>query len=57
MSWWPKPNIWRHSGLDVGYWSSGCEKWFQDRKERIRKGDARLKSTEAWRSSLARNQK
>ncbi|KIJ24890.1 hypothetical protein M422DRAFT_126992, partial [Sphaerobolus stellatus SS14] len=54
-SWWPKPNIWKHSGLDVGYWSTGCEKWFQDRKLRIQKEDVQLKSSERWRSSLVRN--
>ncbi|KZP01974.1 hypothetical protein FIBSPDRAFT_771417, partial [Athelia psychrophila] len=28
-SWWPKPNIWNGSGLDVGYWSPTCEVWYQ----------------------------
>ncbi|KIJ25964.1 hypothetical protein M422DRAFT_123787, partial [Sphaerobolus stellatus SS14] len=54
---WPKPNVWKNSGFDIGYWSSGCEKWFQDRKQRIRDGDVQIKTGEKWRSSLVRNRK
>ncbi|KAG2127268.1 uncharacterized protein EDB93DRAFT_1096601, partial [Suillus bovinus] len=28
-SWWPRPNAWNVSGLNVGFWSAHCEDWFQ----------------------------
>ena len=28
-SWWPSDLVWASSGLNVGYWSSSCEEWFQ----------------------------
>ncbi|KIK42501.1 hypothetical protein CY34DRAFT_83476, partial [Suillus luteus UH-Slu-Lm8-n1] len=29
LSWWPRPQAWAGSGLDVGFWSERCESWFQ----------------------------
>ncbi|KAG1721117.1 hypothetical protein EDB19DRAFT_1646668, partial [Suillus lakei] len=29
VSWWPRPNAWNASGLNVGFWSARCEDWFQ----------------------------
>jgi len=29
LSWWPRPQAWAGSGLDVGFWSSQCKDWFQ----------------------------
>ncbi|KAG2039457.1 hypothetical protein BDR03DRAFT_860197, partial [Suillus americanus] len=29
VSWWPQPNAWNVSGLNVGFWSACCEDWFQ----------------------------
>ncbi|TFK46530.1 hypothetical protein OE88DRAFT_1609706, partial [Heliocybe sulcata] len=35
-SWWPKAHAaWRTSGLNVGIWSYGAEKWYQQRLQRI----------------------
>ncbi|KAG2100705.1 uncharacterized protein F5147DRAFT_655494 [Suillus discolor] len=31
VSWWPRPNTWNASGLNVGFWSACCEDWFQGR--------------------------
>ncbi|KAG1833611.1 hypothetical protein DFJ58DRAFT_847797 [Suillus subalutaceus] len=28
VSWWPRPQAWAASGLNVGFWSSRCESWF-----------------------------
>ncbi|TDL13537.1 hypothetical protein BD410DRAFT_701897, partial [Rickenella mellea] len=35
-SWWPRPNAWEGSGLNVGYWSETCEEWYQRRLAEIR---------------------
>ncbi|KAG2084396.1 hypothetical protein BD769DRAFT_1374932, partial [Suillus cothurnatus] len=29
VSWWPRPNTWDASGLNLGFWSARCEDWFQ----------------------------
>ncbi|THH14954.1 hypothetical protein EW146_g5451 [Bondarzewia mesenterica] len=52
MSWWPQHKTWCESGLDVGYWSSLCEDWFQNRLSQIRDNWATLRSAREWRSSL-----
>jgi len=31
VSWWPKENVFTSSYLWPGYWSRGCEDWFQRR--------------------------
>ncbi|KAG1721993.1 hypothetical protein EDD22DRAFT_790507, partial [Suillus occidentalis] len=31
VSWWPRPNAWNTSGLNVGFWLAHCEDWFQGR--------------------------
>ncbi|KAG2109495.1 hypothetical protein BD769DRAFT_1365361 [Suillus cothurnatus] len=38
LSWWPRPQAWAGSGLDMGFWSSQCEDWFQKRLENIHQG-------------------
>jgi hypothetical protein len=40
-SWWPRPQAWAVSGLNVGFWSSRCESWFQSRLDNIRQGVSR----------------
>jgi hypothetical protein len=52
MSWWPKHSTWVSSSLNVGYWSTGCEEWFQLRLAKIRNGTAELKTTAKWTSAL-----
>jgi hypothetical protein len=52
MSWWPKNSTWNNSSLNVGYWSTGCEEWFQRRLANIRDGTATLKTTAKWTSAL-----
>ncbi|KAK0185699.1 hypothetical protein F5146DRAFT_937387, partial [Armillaria mellea] len=29
LSWFPKPAAWELSGLNIGFWSSDCESWYQ----------------------------
>ncbi|KAG1870015.1 hypothetical protein F4604DRAFT_1584129 [Suillus subluteus] len=41
LSWWPGPQAWSGSGLDVGFWSARCESWFQTHLENIRQGVSR----------------
>ncbi|KAG1725147.1 uncharacterized protein EDB91DRAFT_1062411 [Suillus paluster] len=35
---WPRPQVWTASGLNVGFWSGRCESWFQSRLGNIRQG-------------------
>ncbi|KAF7971128.1 hypothetical protein HWV62_22004 [Athelia sp. TMB] len=51
-SWWPKPNIWKGSGLDIGYWSPTCEIWYQIRLKAIHEGKATVRTASEWRKSL-----
>ena len=52
MSWWPKHSTWVKSGLNVGYWSKGCEAWFVRRFDAIRSGSATLKTAGQWKEAL-----
>jgi hypothetical protein len=54
LSWWPKHSAWIKSGLDVGYWSGNCERWFQIRLENIRLGDTKLRSGQEWTQVIGR---
>lgn len=54
LSWWPKHSAWAKSGLDIGFWSNSCEKWFQLRLERIRAGNANLRSGQEWTQAITR---
>jgi len=54
LSWWPKHSVWIKSGLDVGFWSEGCENWFQLRLEGIRVGNAGLRSGQEWIQAIGR---
>ncbi|KAG2141207.1 uncharacterized protein EDB93DRAFT_1089504 [Suillus bovinus] len=38
ISWWPRPQAWATSGLNVGFWSTQCEQWFQKHLDNIRDG-------------------
>ncbi|KAG1899886.1 uncharacterized protein F5891DRAFT_894264, partial [Suillus fuscotomentosus] len=40
MSWWPTPQLWSSSGLDMGYWTHSAEQMFQLRLKMIRQGEA-----------------
>lgn len=51
-SWWPRACAWTGGGLNVGYWSQGCEFWFQSRLQLICEGKAHSKSPTQWRDTL-----
>ncbi|KAI0634147.1 hypothetical protein C8Q77DRAFT_1056369 [Trametes polyzona] len=53
LSWWPKPNIWEKSSLNVGYWTPWCEEWFQAVLKRHLSGNAVLKNSSAWKDALS----
>ncbi len=52
-SWWPKHATWKGCGLDVGYWSSSCETWFQNRLRAIRNGTAIPRTAKEWKNALS----
>ncbi|KAG1739616.1 hypothetical protein EDD22DRAFT_959348 [Suillus occidentalis] len=43
VSWWPRPNAWNASGLNVGFWSARCEDWFQGRLGNLREGVSHMR--------------
>ncbi|KAG1744796.1 hypothetical protein EDB19DRAFT_1632566 [Suillus lakei] len=45
VSWWPRPQAWAASGLNVGFWSMQCEEWFQKRLNNIQEGVSRVRNT------------
>lgn len=52
MSWWPKQSTFVRSGIWPGFWSRGCEEWFQDRHSRLMAGTADLQSADNWSKQL-----
>ncbi|KAJ7217087.1 hypothetical protein GGX14DRAFT_390918 [Mycena pura] len=50
VSFWPHPIAWEQSGLNVGWWSPDCEKWFLKHQEVLAGGDFKLKTQQQWRS-------
>ncbi|KAF8592246.1 hypothetical protein K439DRAFT_1313778, partial [Ramaria rubella] len=49
---WPKHSQWAVCSLNMGYWTSSCEGWFQIQLEEIRQGKAVLRNGAGWRSAL-----
>ena len=56
-SWWPKPIIFEKSGLYIGYWTTACEAWFQNRLQKIRAGCESVKNGQEWRAGPIKFQK
>ncbi|KAJ3484378.1 hypothetical protein NLJ89_g11985 [Agrocybe chaxingu] len=52
VSWFPRPNAWASSGLDVHQWNVECEDWFVWHRKEITKDKAQLKHSNAWRKDL-----
>ncbi|KAG6849548.1 hypothetical protein H0H93_007563 [Arthromyces matolae] len=55
LSWWPKPSAWDHAGINLGFWSEDCERWFQNQLTKFRNGDFILKSSSTWRNGVKFN--
>ncbi|KAK6966445.1 hypothetical protein R3P38DRAFT_3337965 [Favolaschia claudopus] len=52
VSWWPKPNAFSHSGLNIGFWSLDCEYWFQHRLAKIRSGEEKVHTQAEWKNCI-----
>ncbi|TFK34302.1 hypothetical protein BDQ12DRAFT_570871, partial [Crucibulum laeve] len=51
-SWWPKATIWENRGMNFGYWTTDCEKWFQKRLGDIQCGTATPRTAKEWTNIL-----
>jgi hypothetical protein len=52
LSWWLKPAMWETSGLNIGYWSEDCERWFLSYLDKCRTGVAELRKPSEWRHMI-----
>ncbi|PBK83280.1 hypothetical protein ARMGADRAFT_945059 [Armillaria gallica] len=52
VSWFPKNASWRGCGMDVGFWSSDAETWYQRRVARYLGGDFKCENQTEWKRSL-----
>lgn len=44
--------MWEGSGLNVGYWSEDCEKWYQNHIKKCIAGTAMLRNPAEWRHAM-----
>lgn len=51
-SWWPQFHQWEDSGLDVGYWGSYCETWYQNRLNKLLSGELTVRGGREWKVAL-----
>ncbi|KAL0575103.1 hypothetical protein V5O48_006853 [Marasmius crinis-equi] len=51
MSWWPQPNQFDTGGLNIGFWTRDCEKWFQNRLRECRSTPKLMNATK-WRNAM-----
>lgn len=49
-SWWPLPLIWQNCPANQGYWTDGCESFYQERLADYRSGKAGPMSVTEWRN-------
>nr|GAT56215.1 predicted protein [Mycena chlorophos] len=52
LSYFPLPQAFEASGLNVGWWSYNCEKWFCQVLTDMEQGKARLRTQGEWRNVL-----
>lgn len=64
VSWWPKQSAWEISGLDMGYWTSDNEEWYQRQlctiSAHLQEGrpvQGLLKNAKQWRNALKSNKR
>ncbi|KAK7001232.1 hypothetical protein R3P38DRAFT_2390482, partial [Favolaschia claudopus] len=48
VSWWPQAGAFFRSGLNVGWWTSDCERWFQEIMGEFRDGKAVVLNNSRW---------
>ncbi|KAJ7755280.1 hypothetical protein DFH07DRAFT_773398 [Mycena maculata] len=52
MSWWPKPNAFYHSGMNICWWSPDCERWFQKCLKLLENNQAPLWTQAEWKHKI-----
>jgi hypothetical protein len=53
MSYWPRSHAWDRNGLDVGYWTTKAENWFQRHLVSLEAGNYTVvKNASNWRRAL-----
>ncbi|KAJ7212407.1 hypothetical protein B0H12DRAFT_1033203, partial [Mycena haematopus] len=52
ISWWPKPGAFSLSGMNIGWWSPDCERWFIKRQIDLRHGQGELYTQIEWKSKI-----
>ncbi|KAJ7668573.1 hypothetical protein DFH06DRAFT_982656 [Mycena polygramma] len=57
LSWWPKPGAFSQSGLNIGWWSPDCERWFRKRCKEIKRMQAELFTQSEWKHKIRYIQK
>ncbi|PPQ71051.1 hypothetical protein CVT25_007322 [Psilocybe cyanescens] len=51
ISWFPRHNIWNHSGINVGQWTPDCEHWFREQVIAIQNGSPPLEQNK-WQNKM-----
>lgn len=51
-SWWPQLHQWKNSGLDVKYWGTFCESWYQTRLSKLLSGEITVKGGREWKQGM-----
>jgi hypothetical protein len=52
LSWWPLPEAWSTSSLNLGWWSPLCEEWYQGRLRFVHAGTPELMTHAKWKHNL-----
>ncbi|KAK7024096.1 hypothetical protein R3P38DRAFT_2531002, partial [Favolaschia claudopus] len=52
ISWWPTPAAFFTSGMNIGWWSPDCERWYQ---KRVREIETNVKTTELFTANQWKN--
>ncbi|KAG6847580.1 hypothetical protein H0H93_007274, partial [Arthromyces matolae] len=57
FSWWPKPSAWDTgtTGINIGFWTEDCERWYQGQLKKIKKGEFILRNSQTWKNGLKFN--
>lgn len=53
MSWWPRQSHFTIGGLNLGFWSYDCEKWFRNRSRECTSREDPLMSATQWRKAVS----
>ena len=51
-SWWPKPQMWKESGLEFGVWAPLDEEWYTTRALELEEEGGRPVDVREWRSQI-----